>query len=393
MRFLPVALLLLLSTLPAPAANNEKKEETEEQKEARKLELAEKRQAEEKEVKQQFEYSLNDVSGKIVTISCTGPEGASAGSGFVAVLDGKTYLFTNQHVILGTDTIRFKTTDGQELHPRSVELAASRDIARLLLPDGTDGFGISGKMAIGAPIAVFGNSEGGGVATELYGKITAVAADVVEVSADFVAGNSGSPVLNLDKEVIGIATFVRFHLDDEDGSKTRRFCYRLAGNEWETVNWKKYNDKYGKLYRENSTLVDSILEAAYIWYSDPFGRMTAENHPDSDLRKWSEEHNHIVNRIMRLHDKGRCSKHELDNTNRQIRQDMADSAAALSAVCRKRARQMRMLARQRGLSSFLRSKFENLSDRLEANAKIIDRYGEKLSKLNYFHFEHRRYSQ
>jgi len=382
MHKLPIAILILVSALSALAKDDAETWKSEDKKE----ETTEKRLAEEKEVKGKFGYSLNDVSGKIVTVSCTGSRGRSSGSGFVAMLDGKPYLFTNQHVILGTDTIRFKTTDGRTLRPRSVELATSRDIARLLLADDTEGFEITGKMAIGSPIAVFGNSEGGGVATELYGKITAVAADVVEVSADFVSGNSGSPILNLDQEVIGIATFVRYHSDDEDGSKTRRFCYRLTGNEWKSVNWKKYNGKYGKLYRESEELVDSVLEVANTWYDEPFVRMAAADHTDPDLRKWSTEHNHMINRITRLSDKGRCSQHELDNTNKRIRKDMQDSATALSAVCRKRARQMRMLSKQREFSGFLRNEFETFAARLDITAWEIGHYGKKLAEFNYFHF-------
>ena len=171
------------------------------------------------------------------------------------------------------------------------------------------------------------------------------------------------------------------------GSKTRRFCYRLTGDQWKPVNWKKYNEKYGKLYRDTEQLIDSIFEVTDIWYDEPFRRMTADNHPDAGLRKWSTEHNRVINRIMRLSDKGHCSQHELDNTNKRIKQDMHDSAEALSAVCRNRARQMRLLATQRELTGFLRKQFEGFADRLDSTAVQIERYGDELSGLNYFHFE------
>ncbi len=384
-------LLLALSSVPVIAEEGEK-DKSEEQSEREKQEALEERLAKEKEIKAQFEYSFNDISSKLVTISCESSIGRSSGSGFIATLEGKTYLFTNQHVILGTDKISFKTAAGEMLRPRSVELATSRDIARLLLADGTEGFGITGKMSIGSPIGVFGNSEGGGVATELYGKVTSVGADVVEVSADFVSGNSGSPVLDLNQEVFGIASYVESYSDDEDGSKTRRFCYRLTGNRWKSVNWKKYNTKYGKLYRDNEQLIDSIFEIANIWYDDPFIRMTADNHPESGLRKWSIEHNRVINRIMRMSDQGTATPHQLENTNKRIRQDMGDSAEALSAVCRKRARQMRMLSQQRELTDFLREEFESFATRLEYAAGRIDRYGKHLSNYNFFHFTNKRNS-
>lgn len=386
-----LALLLLLAFIGTPLMakeeDAEEEEKTPEQEELEKKEALEKRLAAEQEIKAQFKYTFNDISKKLVTVTCDSSLGRSFGSGFVAILDGKTYLFTNQHVIIGSDQISFKTAYGDTLRPRSVELSTTRDIARLLLADGTEGFEITRQTYIDAPVGVFGNSEGGGVATELYGKVTGISSEVIDVSADIVSGNSGSPVLNLEQQAIGIASYVQWSNDDKDGSKTRHFCYRLTDNQWKSVNWKKYNGKYGTLYRENEQLINSIIEVFEIWYDDPFLRMTADKHPEAALRKWSTDHNHVINRIMRLSDKGRCSQHELDNTNKRIQQDLVDSADALAAVCRGRSRQMRMLSTQRELTGFLREEFEGLADRLDYAAIRIDRYGKNLVNINYFHFE------
>lgn len=375
-------LALALSCLPALA----EKEDDDDKKKKESKEAIEKRIAEEKEIKAQFDYSFNDISDRIVTVSCQSSRGRSSGSGFIAKMDGKTYLFTNQHVILGADKISFKTTTGKSLRPRGVQVSTTLDIARLPL-EGTDGLAITKNMAMDAPIAVFGNSEGGGVATELYGKVTGVGADVVEVSADFVSGNSGSPVLNLDREVIGIASYVRWERKDDDGSKTQRFCYRLTNSQWKSINWKKYNDKYGKLHCDNQELVDSIFEIIDNWYAAPYGRMSADNHPDSGLRKWSTSHNHMINRIGRMREQGRATQHELDNVNKRIKKDMRDSAEDLSAVCRNRARQMRLLANQKDLTGYLRDEFNGFANQLEKNANYIDVYGNTLAKKNFFHFE------
>ena len=73
-----------------------------------------------------FDYSFDDVSDHILLISCTSEQGKSSGSGFVAKQNGKTYIYTNQHVILGADKISFKTASGEALRPSRIELSITR---------------------------------------------------------------------------------------------------------------------------------------------------------------------------------------------------------------------------------------------------------------------------
>ena len=292
-------------------------------------EAKEKREEAEAEIKAQFSYTFNDVYDKLVIIECKGKHGSWSGSGFVAAMDGKTYLFTNQHIVLGADTISFKTAKGEVLRPRAVELSATRDIARLLLED-QDAFAVSDNASMGAPLAVFGNSEGSGVATELFGKITGVGAELVEVSAEFVSGNSGSPVLNQDQEVIGIASYVRYSTPSrmKEGTqfenKVRRFCYRLTNVRWARVNWKKYNAEYGYTYRENEAMVETIFNVVNRLYDEPFGRVT-ENHTDSTLARWSNQHNRAVN-----------------SSGSQRRTEVDKSTKVLSHFCQQRARSLEL---------------------------------------------------
>lgn len=340
-----------------------------------------------KEIKKQFTYSFNDIQNNLVVIE----HDIAVGSGFVAKMDGHYYIFTNQHVILGGDRIRFKTASGKQLKPKRVELSATRDMARLLL-DTEVGLEISGSPKMDDLVGVFGNSDGGGVATELYGKVTSVGSELVEVSADFVSGNSGSPVLNLDKEVIGIASFVRFSTDkkteddEEPKTITRRYCYRLTGVQWKAVNWKKYNDKYGAAYLENDALINEIFEIIWAWFNNPFIKVSTENHPDSGLLKWAKNHNQVVSRIERISNT-RISQHQLDNTNKQIRKDLIDSADALAKVCTDRARQMRFFSNQKELTGFMRKEFLRLAERLDNASEQLDDFGKELESFNYFSFQ------
>ena len=318
-----------------------------------------------------FPYAFDDVSGNLVIITCHAPMGDSAGSGFIANMDGKTYIFTNQHVIMGAETIEFVTVKGEQLKPTAVELSARRDIARLKIPDREDALVIGSDAGMGMPLAVFGNSEGAGVATALYGEVTGVGADLLEVSAEFVEGNSGSPVLNGKKEVIGIASYVRFSQPSRMTENTRfenqarRFCYRLNNVRWVAVNWKKYNQDYGVPYREHEAVVTSVFDIISGLFEEPF-RTVSVSTSDSELQKWCGDHNRIVG-----------------NKGSQMRRDVGSSAEALSSYCQRRARSLEMKLDKRDLTEFLRDEFEGFVYAYGYATEAIDYFGTKLPGFSY----------
>ena len=222
---------------------------------------------------------------------------------------------------------------------------------------------------MGAPIAVFGNSDGGGGATELYGKVTGVGADLVEVSAEFVSENSGSPVLNLDMEVIGIASYVRTSQPSrmKEGTqfenKVRRFCFRLNKVRWARVNWKKYNAEYGMAYRETAAMVESITTVVNGLYDEPFGRV-AESYTDSTLANWSTRHNRAVN-----------------NSGSQRRTEVDKSTKALSDLCKRRARSLKLKLEKNNMTEFLRKESEGYMYSFQYASEAIDYFNAKLPAL------------
>ena len=179
--------------------------------------------------------SFEAVKDKLVVIVC----GDKAGSGFVVRDGGRPYLFTNAHVVRQGSVIA-QRLDGTRLKLGPRDEAVGRDMVRFALDESLPAFDLAaGVPDIGDPVVVLGNSDGRGVVTEIRGKVIGVGPREIEVDAAFVIGNSGSPVLDRNGRVIGIATYLRDCRNDEDWSKAntrfngvRRFALRLLGTRW-----------------------------------------------------------------------------------------------------------------------------------------------------------------
>jgi len=169
----------------------------------------------------------------------------SSGSGFLVEQDGKTYVFTNLHVLMGGKP-SMKLLDGRSLKPGKLSMARDRDLARIevegrnlkTIPIRTD------LPTVSDPVQVLGNSDGAGVATVLRGKVLGVGPELVEIDAPFVQGNSGSPILDGKGRLLGVATFATLNAEPENWLKSdtrfggiRRFGYRVNGVDWQEISW------------------------------------------------------------------------------------------------------------------------------------------------------------
>jgi hypothetical protein len=145
--------------------------------------------------------------------------------------------------------------DGSRISPGAAEAAVRHDIMRMALATApatplellTE---FDSNVKIGDEIVVLGNSGGGGVVTKLEGKLVGLGPDRIEVSAEFIPGNSGSPIIHIPTgKVIGIATYLTRRYEEFSGNAqtsgratgplvVRRFGYRLDSvSRWEPVNW------------------------------------------------------------------------------------------------------------------------------------------------------------
>lgn len=170
----------------------------------------------------------------------------SNGTGFIVRMNGKRYVLTNAHVLHNAAGMTFQTLSGEELPWMSIELADKYDVARILLPESLSNVEplpiAATPITMNEPVLVYGNSEGRGVATELRGKVLGVGPNSIETDAEFVRGNSGSPIINVAGEVIAIATYVTrtapgtdWVADNTRFTSTRRFGTRLTDMNWTVV--------------------------------------------------------------------------------------------------------------------------------------------------------------
>lgn len=137
------------------------------------------------------------------------------GSGFF--INNKVHLITNHHVIEGAHSAIVKTMGEKTYHIKGIIAKDARaDIVKLLV-DATDSNVPILKLtnvlpSVGEDVAVVG-SPLGLESTVSKGIVSAVRkvptfGYIVQISAPISPGSSGSPVLNMKGQVIGVATFI-----------------------------------------------------------------------------------------------------------------------------------------------------------------------------------------
>ncbi|MEO8432999.1 MAG: trypsin-like peptidase domain-containing protein [Acidobacteriota bacterium] len=146
----------------------------------------------------------------------------SLGSG--AIIDPRGIILTNDHVISGASRIIATTRSGAELECEVVGSDADNDLAVLRVkkpgaPLPTLKLGTSSDILIGETIVAIGNPFGfsntvtAGVVSAMGRSVKGaenqrVYTDFIQIDAPINPGNSGGPVVNIQGEMIGIATAI-----------------------------------------------------------------------------------------------------------------------------------------------------------------------------------------
>ncbi len=145
----------------------------------------------------------------------------SLGSG--AIIDPRGIILTNEHVVSGASKITAMTKSGVELECDVVGSDADNDLAvlRARRPGGplpSIHLGSSSDLLIGETIVAIGNPFGlshtvtAGVVSatgrSVKGENERTYTDFIQTDASINPGNSGGPLVNLDGDMVGVATAI-----------------------------------------------------------------------------------------------------------------------------------------------------------------------------------------
>jgi serine protease Do len=146
----------------------------------------------------------------------------SLGSG--VIIDPRGIILTNDHVISGASKIIATTKSGQELECEVVGSDADNDLAVLrthknVAPLPAIRLGTSSDLMIGETVVAIGNPFGlsntvtAGVLSALGRSVRGnenqrLYTDFIQIDAPINPGNSGGPVVNIQGDLIGIATAI-----------------------------------------------------------------------------------------------------------------------------------------------------------------------------------------
>lgn len=187
--------------------------------------------------------------------------GQMSGSGFIVTIDGKLYVLTNAHVLDNVQSVSLRNLTGDKLKYTKIEFANNQDLVRIhLSPSEVKVQPLTfadDTPTVGETVVVHGNSQGSDVITELTGRVLGVGPSKIEVDAEFVQGNSGSPILNADGKVLAVATYVTQTSKDLDwvANNTRFAEPRRFGIIPQDVKWVSID---GRKLRPQLTLLSDV---------------------------------------------------------------------------------------------------------------------------------------
>lgn len=199
----------------------------------------------------------------------------ATGSGFVALVDSRPVIVTNQHVVAGQTSLKIANHTGVKFSGKSFAAARNRDIILIQLAELPEGI-VPLKIAenpnsasnVGDSVLVPGNSKGGGVILVTPGKLVAFGPERIKISNPVYPGNSGGPIIHEKSgEVLGVLTeselieldkFSQKSFNNKNSqikSTIRYFGHRADQVEsWDSLDWKKFQAASAEIKRTRHEL-------------------------------------------------------------------------------------------------------------------------------------------
>jgi hypothetical protein len=224
----------------------------------------------------------------------------SQGTGFVFWMQGNYYVLTNQHVALGQASPTIRTVTGRTFTPVLIEVAEDRDLARIMIEEPTAAFFATRDPQLDEAVVVLGNSQGAGRITHLPGSINGISAHEIEITAEIVSGNSGSPVIaDDDGAVVGVATYLeKFASSPVEVQGTafehaRRVGVRLdTPLNWLAVDWEQAHQTQLQ-FQQAEQFAQETLAMMHLTWLKPLEQIQVDL-SDRTLQRWLGRRNELV---------------------------------------------------------------------------------------------------
>ena len=308
-----------------------------------------------------FSVDLSSIKSSLVRISSDGP----VGIGFIGEQNGQQYIFTNASVISGHNKLVIQTLDNKPVHPKKIELSATRDLVRMMVSGGK-ALKLNPEISTDEAISVLDYQSN--AALNYNGTITGSSKDMVEINVDFKKDCSGSPLLDAQFGARGVANHLVYY--KADGSSwtgtARTFAYKLDDAAWYSANWGAYNKTYGKSLREIDEFRNGVYAIAQKWVKRPKAEIELEGSLGMDFDRWVKNHNGIVTALGKKKSKGSGN-----SANEKIQKRFQDSCNALIRICDAKAKKLEFLCEDKKITKYLRIQFKWRSLELKKFGRFV----------------------
>jgi hypothetical protein len=294
----------------------------------------------------------------------------AAACGFIVNMEGKRYVMTCIQLISGHHRFSLTTEAGTPLKPMRIELSTDRDIVRIQV-ESDHGLDLAPGISDGEAVTLMDFPSTSTTHARLGGTTLNVKEERFDISATFGPEQCGSPILNANMQVCGIASDIDY-FKNMGGSwerTARYFAYAVGGTSWFAPNWKQYDITYGRPLRDVDAFRRTVYGLASGWMKNLKSKIETDEDVGLELERWIKQHNGMVSKFSE-----RPSKGGKDDLNKFIQKDFNDSCNTLVDICSNKSRTIGFISEQKNISPFLSNQFRWRSLELKQFVAFIEAF-------------------